>query len=275
MNLFRFGNQPPLRPTQDKPRPGGDDLPFVFSGSLIVSGSGIGETIATGSKSEIGQIGQSLQALETATPRLKVQTRKLVLLFALVGGTVSLSVVILYGLLRGGWLDAILAGIAVGMSMLPAEFPVVLTVFMTMGAWRISKARVLTRGAAAIETLGAATVLCTDKTGTLTENRMKVAEMRLPDGATNRVEAAADAMPEPFQILIRCGSLASAPEPHDPMEKALHALDVRDQKTLQAIPDSTCTLVRSYALRPDLLAMSQVWSTGNRKTIYSSRPRGA
>ena len=70
-----------------------------------------------------------------------------------------MSVVVLYGMLRGGWLDAVLAGIAVGMSMLPAEFPIVLTVFMTMGAWRISKARVLTRGAAAIETLGAATVL--------------------------------------------------------------------------------------------------------------------
>ena len=259
----------------NKSRPGGDDLPLVFAGSLIVSGSGIGETIATGVKSEIGQIGQSLQALETATPRLKVQTRKLVLLFALVGGTVSLSVVILYGLLRGGWLDAILAGIAVGMSMLPAEFPVVLTVFMTMGAWRISKARVLTRGAAAIETLGAATVLCTDKTGTLTENRMKVAEMRLPDGVTNSVGAAADAMPEPFQTLIRCGVLASAPEPHDPMEKALHALDARDQKTLQAMPDSTWSLVRRYALRPDLLAMSQVWSSGSGRDNLFVSAKGA
>ena len=70
------------------------------------------------------------------------------------------------------------AGIALGMSMLPEEFPVVLTVFMAMGAWRISRARVLTRRAAAIETLGSATVLCTDKTGTLTENRMTIVELR-------------------------------------------------------------------------------------------------
>ena len=81
----------------------------------------------------------------------------------------------LYGTLRGGWLDAVLTGITIGMSMLPEEFPVVLTVFMAMGAWRISKARVLTRRAASIETLGSATVLCTDKTGTLTENRMSIA----------------------------------------------------------------------------------------------------
>jgi Ca2+-transporting ATPase len=95
-----------------------------------------------------------------------------------VGGIVSVLAMLLYGTLRGGWLDAVLAGVALGMSMLPEEFPVVLTVFMAMGAWRISQARVLTRRAAAIETLGSATVLCTDKTGTLTENRMSIAELR-------------------------------------------------------------------------------------------------
>src|SRR6266436_3555979 len=105
-------------------------------------------------------------------------------MFAVVGAVVSVLAVLLYGILRGGWLDALLAGIALGMSMLPAEFPVVLAVFMAMGAWRISQARVLTRRAAAIETLGSATVLCSDKTGTLTENRMTIAELRLKDGDT-------------------------------------------------------------------------------------------
>ncbi|TJW58703.1 MAG: ATPase, partial [Mesorhizobium sp.] len=100
----------------------------------------------------------------------------------LVGGAVSVLAVMLYGVLRGGWLDAVLAGIALGMSMLPEEFPMVLTIFMAMGAWRISQARVLTRRAAAIETLGSATVLCTDKTGTLTENRMTITELRTPHG---------------------------------------------------------------------------------------------
>ncbi len=160
-------------------RPGGDDLPYVFSGSLVVRGTGIGEVIAIGALSEIGKIGQSLSTLETEPPRLQAQTRRLVRVFAMVGGAVSVLAVLLYGTLRGGWLDAVLAGIALGMSMLPEEFPVVLTVFMAMGAWRISRARVLTRRAAAIETLGSATVLCTDKTGTLTENRMSIAELRL------------------------------------------------------------------------------------------------
>ena len=131
-------------PGQDH-RPGGDDLPYVFSGSLVVGGTGIGEVIATGALSEIGKIGQSLATLETEPPRLQAQTRRLVRVFAMVGGAVSVLAVLLYGTLRGGWLDAMLAGIALGMSMLPAEVPVVLTVFMAMGAWRISRARVLTR----------------------------------------------------------------------------------------------------------------------------------
>ena len=162
-------------------RPGGDDLPYVYSGSLIVRGSGIAEVVATGPRSEIGKIGQSLHSVETEPPRLRAQTARLVRLSAVGGGLVSLVALVLYGMLRGGWLEAMLAAITIGMAMLPEEFPVVLTVFMAMGAWRISRARVLTRRAAAIETLGSATVLCTDKTGTLTENRMSIAELR-PSG---------------------------------------------------------------------------------------------
>ena len=238
-------------------RPGGDDLPEVFSGSLIVRGSGLAEVTATGARSEIGKIGQSLAALETEPPRLQAQTRRLVQLFAVAGAAVSLLAVLLYGITRGGWLDAVLAGIALGMSMLPEEFPVVLTVFMAMGAWRISRARVLTRRAAAIETLGSATVLCTDKTGTLTENRMTIVELRLADGGAWRPHTGTK-MPEQFQVLGQFGRLASAPEPFDPMEQAFHALG-REQldDTRHAHPH--WKLVHAYGLRPDLLAVTQIW----------------
>ena len=120
-------------------RPGGENHPYVFSGSLVVRGAGIAEVFATGSRSEIGKIGQTLRALEIQPPRLQAEVRRIVRVFASVGAVVSTLVVLLYGFLRGGWLDAVLAGIAVGMSMLPQEFPVVLTVFMAMGAWRISR----------------------------------------------------------------------------------------------------------------------------------------
>ena len=237
-------------------RPGGEDQPMVFSGSLIVRGSALALVTATGPASEIGRIGSSLGKLEIETPHLQRQMRRLVIVFAGVGAAVSGAVVVLYGLLRGGWLEGILAGIAVGMSMLPEEFPMVLAVFMAMGAWRISKVRVLTRRASAIESLGAASVLCTDKTGTLTENRMTIAELRLPDGAVARI---GPALPEAFRELVAAGVMASAPKPFDPMEKAFHALSEADLRDGETLPGAGRTLARSYALSPDLLAMSQAW----------------
>jgi P-type Ca2+ transporter type 2C len=241
-------------------RPGGDGLAQVFSGSLIVRGTAVAEVTAVGARSEIGRIGASLELLETETPHLQRQMRTLVVLFALVGAAVSVLVVVLYGLTRGGWLEGILAGIAVGMSMLPEEFPMVLAVFMAMGAWRISKVRVLTRRASAIESLGAATVLCTDKTGTLTENRMVIARLQTADGQTVAVEATP--LPASFHRLVSLGRLASTPEPFDPMEKAFFAL-AKSKTTDSALDPATLgSLMRSYGLTPGLLAMSQVWPDG-------------
>jgi Ca2+-transporting ATPase len=246
----------------DARRPGGEDQPYVYSGSLVARGSGIARVLATGPRSQIGRIGQSLATLDTEAPRLQAETRRIVIWCALGGTTVALLVVLLYGLLRGGWIEAALAGIAIGMSMLPEEFPVVLTVFMAMGAWRIGKVRVLTRRAAAIETLGSATVLCTDKTGTLTENRMSVAALWLPSGELATLHRDAP-FPAPFHVLLKTAALASAIEPVDPMEIAIHA--ARD-----AINDhdhSDGELVHTYALRSELLAMSNVWINGDRVTI--------
>jgi Ca2+-transporting ATPase len=236
-------------------RPGGDDLPQVFSGALVVRGTGLAEVTATGARSEIGKIGQSLSKLETEPPRLQSQTQRFVQIFALIGGAVSGLAVVLYGLFRGSWLNAVLAGIALGMSMLPEEFPVVLTVFMAVGAWRISRVRVLTRRASAIETLGSATVLCTDKTGTLTENRMTIAQLRLKDGRVLAIKGEAGTPPA-FSELLRYGILASAPEPFDPMEKAFHELG---RRTFGEKAGSRKTLIRAYGLRPKLLAVTHVW----------------
>lgn len=242
--------------------PGGEGQPYVYSGSLVVRGSALARVLATGPRTEIGKIGQSLSALDVQAPRLRGEISRIVLWFGLAGALAAALVVLLYGLIRGEWLEAVLAGIAIGMSLLPEEFPVVLAVFMAMGAWRIGRAGVLTRRAAAIETLGSATVLCTDKTGTLTENRMALAQVWLPSGEGLTLEQA-KALPQHYYALIETATLASASHPSDPMELALHKAHAAftDAGGLNAQP------VYSYGLRPELPAMSNIWQDGERLKI--------
>jgi len=135
-------------------KPGGDDTPFLFSGTLAVRGQGLAEVTATGARSEIGKIGGSLASIEIEPPRLKAETNRLVRLFAFVGAAVCLLAVFVQFATGHSPLQSLLAGIALGMAMLPEEFPLVLTVFTVMGAWRLSRSHVLTRRASAIETLG-------------------------------------------------------------------------------------------------------------------------
>lgn len=250
-------------------RPGGDGLPFVWSGSLVVGGSGISVVTQTGQATAIGRIGRALSTIEAETPRLRRQTRRLVLLFAAAGLLVSALVFVLYWLLRGGWLEAALAAIALGMSMLPEEFPVVLTIFMAMGALRMSRGRVLTRRAAAIETLGAATILCTDKTGTLTENRMRIAQLRLPDGRVLLPEVGQSLEREDdFHFIVELGILASAPAPVDPMEVAFHELGDRlAPVTARGRQTAGWSLEKYFPLDPALLAVTQAWRSGEERFI--------
>ncbi len=241
--------------------------PFVFAGSLVVRGTATAEVTETGANSEIGKIGQSLASLETQVPRLAAATRKTVLFFAFFGALISLAAVLLNVAIFGDWLNASLAGIALGMSMMPEEFPVVLTVFMAMGAWRISQARVLTRKASSIETLGSATVLCTDKTGTLTENRMMVAEVRLPKGGVWRPDNSKPATKQ-VQDIALLGKLASARDAFDPMDTAFHLFAEHIGNRVEA---NEPELKKTYGLRPDLLAFVQVWHSGKKAATVAAK----
>jgi P-type Ca2+ transporter type 2C len=228
----------------------------LFSGTLVVAGSGYARVTATASNSEIGKIGKSLSDIKPEAPRLQVQIRNFVRLFAVIGLSLCVVAAIVYGLARGDWLHGALGGLALSMSLLPEEFPVILTVFLAMGAWRISKVRVLTRKASAIETLGSATVLCTDKTGTLTENRMSVAALRTANASWQVTDREGD-LPDTIRELLQFSIWASQITPFDPMERALHDLgreNVSDSDTA-----NKRTLLHSYAVSPELPAMSQLW----------------
>lgn len=271
------GESAPVRKRQwdgvkEMTNPGGDDLPFIYSGTLVVDGQGIAKVLATGIQTEMGKIGKALQALETEDTVLQQETRKLVRNFAVLGFFLCVAVVIAYGITRGNWVNGFLAGITLAMAILPEEFPVVLTVFLALGAWRLSQHHVLARRIPAVETLGAATVLCVDKTGTLTMNRMSVRQL-LVNGNRCDVGQEQPSLPEAFHELVEFGILASKKEPFDPMEKALvHLKDTALVKTEHVHED--WTLVQEYPLSKELLAMSQVMSSPDGKD-YIIAAKGA
>ncbi len=237
--------------------PGGDDLPYVFSGSMIVQGNGIARVVATGLNTEIGKIGKALTGVKEEPTKLKREMGALVKKLAIIGILLCLIVIAVYTLTRGDLLKGFLAGITLAMAMLPEEFPVVLTVFLALGAWRISKKNVLTRKPAAIETLGSATVLCTDKTGTLTKNKMTVT--RLFNGKDFMTVDENSIFPEEFHEIIEFGILSSQTNPFDPMEKAITLVGEQFLKNTEHLHNDW-EMIREYPLSKELLAMSRVFT---------------
>jgi len=250
-----------------EPKPGGDDQPFIFAGTLVVRGTGQALVHATGMRSEMGKIGRALESIQTEQALLQAQIGRLVRVFAIVGALAGAAAILLFGFLRGSWLEAMLGGIALGMSLLPEEFPLVLAVFMAMGAWRISQARVLTRRAAAIETLGATTVLCTDKTGTLTENRMTI--VAIVDDATRWDTKAKAPITDTIRDALEVTLLACPREATAPMDLAVQKF-AEAQIGGNAERFAQHRLVRAYGLRPDLFAVANVVSGDDDKnTAYA------
>lgn len=252
--------------------PGGDDRPFLFSGTMVVRGQGIALARGTGMATELGKIGKALQTLEPESTLLQKETGKLVRNFAMMGLLLCLMVVVAYGLTRNDWLKGLLAGLTLAMATLPEEFPVVLTVFLALGAWRISQRRVLTRRVPAVEMLGAATVLCVDKTGTLTQNRMTVTSL-LANDTLLTLDEEPRSLPEDFHSLVEYGILATPLNPFDPMEKAIRQLGEQALINTEHL-HSDWSLVREYPLSDRLLAMSHVWRSTSGPT-YVIAAKGA
>ena len=247
--------------------PGGDDLPVVYSGSMIVQGNGLVKVTATALNTEIGKIGKALDSVKEEPTQLKMEMGTLVKRLAIIGILLCILVISIYTVTRGDLLKGFLAGITLAMAMLPEEFPVVLTIFLALGAWRMSKKSVLTRKPAAIETLGSATVLCTDKTGTLTQNKMTVT--RLYNGTDFSRIVSGDTFPEPFHKIIEYGILSSQVNPFDPMEKAI--INIGDQFLQNSEHIHTdWVMEKEYPLSKDLLAMSRVFSnTGTKEQVIA------
>ncbi|HEX5091191.1 MAG TPA: HAD-IC family P-type ATPase, partial [Burkholderiales bacterium] len=222
----------------------------VYSGTLLVGGHARAEVTATGPRSELGRIGASLATLQPGRTMLERETARIVRAVAVFALLLCLALAAAYGLARGDWLGGVLGGLTLAMAILPEEFPVVLTVFLALGAWRISRHGVLTRRMAAIEMLGAATVLCVDKTGTLTENRMALVDTPPPVADLAALACEADAI--------------------DPMEKAIVAAAGPAAREVRGM----WRLERDYPFRDDFMAMCHVWRSpaGERRIAVKGAP---
>jgi len=217
----------------------------VFSGTLVVKGRGRAEVLATGARTEFGRIGTTLASVTPEKTKLQRETARIVRIVALGAVALSLLLTLFHVATRGEWLPGILAGLTLALALLPEEFPVVLTVFLALGAWRISRHGVLTRRMPAVETLGAATVLCVDKTGTLTENRMALAETIAAPGIAR-------------ERLLESAALACELDPFDPMERALLAAAERDASQVMR-QRGEWRLERDYPLSGGFLAVCHGW----------------
>jgi Ca2+-transporting ATPase len=234
-----------------------DEGTRIYSGSLVVRGFGTAQVTATGMSSEIGKIGRALTTLTAETTHLFRETRRITRRVAISGLLVCTVIAVVYGFSRENWLGGVLAGITVAMGILPEEIPVVLTVFLAMGAWRISRVGVLTRRMPAVESIGAVTILAVDKTGTPTENRMRLAVVETLSGRFD-LRAANLALDDDARVILETALAASEREAFDPMERAIHEAA---QRLVPGYVDELArrSLVREYDLTPELLAVTHVW----------------
>jgi len=229
---------------------------MVYAGTMIVRGQGVAEVIATGLSTRLGSIGKALEAIDPEASPLHQQVKRLTMRIALFALMLCVALALIYGFSTGTWLEGVLSGITLAMAALPQEFPVIMIIFFALGARRIAQHKVLTRNLNAIETLGKTTVLCVDKTGTLTENRMTVAALAV-DGSTLKTDGLT-ALPEAYAELVRFTVLGSEIEPHDPMEQAFHRF-AQQHLNPAILPNQDWQLAREYELSAELMAMSHAW----------------
>lgn len=245
---------------------------FVFAGSTVVAGEAVFQVAATGDSTEIGKIGKELQTISQSPSPLQTEIKRFTIAFSLFAGVLCLFLIVGLGLRHGRWLEAFLAGLTFSMAVLPEEIPVVLSVFFSLGAWRISKIGVLTKNLSAIETLGAATVLCVDKTGTLTENNMKVRGLYC-EGEFLQCDSKLLEIPERFHSLLEFALLASKKDPYDPMEKAIRELGVTFLSGTEHIHE--WELKKEYPLSSKLMALSYAWSSRENEEVLQIGAKGA
>ncbi|MGJ7573344.1 cation-translocating P-type ATPase [Variovorax sp. RB2P76] len=194
---------------------------LLFAGSLVVRGDGVAEVTGTGANTALGAIHGSLTALAPRTSRLQDELQLLVRRVACLAALTCIAAAAVFGLREGSWSQGLLVGLTLAMSLIPEEFAVVWSVMLALGSWRLARSNVLTRQPQAIEALGTATVLCVDKTGTLTHNRMAL--VALHDGEAEDRSGDQDVPAQRFGRLLVGALRASSAGGAEPMDHAVRA----------------------------------------------------
>jgi Ca2+-transporting ATPase len=193
---------------------------IIYSGTTVASGLAIATVTTIGNETQLGKIGKSLEAIKEEKTPLELQINNFVKKMVIAGAIVFLIVWGINFFSSHLVLDSLLKALTLAMSILPEEIPVAFTTFMALGAWRLMKMGIVVKQMKTVETLGSATIICTDKTGTITENKMSLAKLYVlksqkmvdPEGTLSDAD----------KELITLAMWASEPIPFDPMEKALH-----------------------------------------------------
>lgn len=237
---------------------------LIFSGTMIVQGKGLAKVLFTGINTQFGRIGSSLHTIEQDETRLQKEMKVLIMTLFIIGAIICVGIIAAFYFTRGNFIQSVLNGLAAAMAILPEEFPVVLTIFLALGAWRLSKKNVLTRKPSAIETLGSATVLCSDKTGTITQNKMEIAAIY--DGNEIFLNSTFPEKQGMIDGLVIAAHRASQINSIDPMEKAI-------MKTYMDLPmtgKAAYTLIKEYPLSSELPAMTRVTESAPENLISVS-----
>ena len=192
----------------------------VFQGTIVASGLAICEVTAIGNKTQLGKIGSSLNAIEEEKTPLQIQIGNFVTKMSFIGLVIFAIVWAINYYNSGLVLDSLLKALTLAMSVIPEEIPVAFTTFMALGAWRLMKMGIITKQTKTVETLGSATVICTDKTGTITENRMSLAELYL--FKSNSIVATSQKLNPEAEEVLNYAMWSSEPIPFDAMEIAIH-----------------------------------------------------
>ena len=242
------------------------EINIVFQGTIVATGLAICKVTAIGNQTSLGKIGKSLESIEEEKTPLQLQITNFVKKMSIIG-------LIIFGIV---WtlnychskvvLDSLLKALTIAMSVIPEEIPVAFTTFMALGAWRLMKMGIITKQTKTVETLGSATVICTDKTGTITENKMSLAQLYVFD--SNIVIDANEKLNSEAEEVLSFAMWSSEPIPFDAMEIAIHEAYAK----LESVDERpNYKLIHEYPLGGKPPMMTHVFEDSKGKRIIAAK----